>query len=426
MRVDPETGEVIEVSPQQQGLNDSRLEVAPDSQRISAAVGNYALEQTGFAGGHAMAAMNHVPSVFTVGIYNKRRIANTIIGGTTRRGRLAMPGHNRTRFKYGNYTAIGGRGIEKTPPWYAPDTLARFGNFAGRKVQRYMANDKFAFGKEKMAKYIPKEGNIFNSSFFGRQAAAQRIARSGFKDLDAFNAAKANVVNFLEATDPKLASLYKGTTVVDKQLMSNVISMSNSQGLSARAAGFQGGLFNRVDPRTRMIGEIANPEWLRGSDAAVRWLGHGGFAPGERIGLKGFAEGIGRAWKGGSAATEALATTARAGKVAKFATASVARTGALVAADGPLPILDAVAIAMLAYDVVSMGMEGVKGGIEFAGEAMTSLKGSLDKPVMGMGYVDNDVNATSRARGVAAIQNSRMNARSVLGNEASYLHGHFG
>jgi hypothetical protein len=46
--------------------------------------------------------------------------------------------------------------------------------------------------------------------------------------------------------------------------------------------------------------------------------------------------------------------------------------------------------------------------------------------MFGTGFKDNEVAATSRARGVMAIQNSRLNARSLLGSEASMMAAHFG
>jgi len=44
-------------------------------------------------------------------------------------------------------------------------------------------------------------------------------------------------------------------------------------------------------------------------------------------------------------------------------------------------------------------------------------------PNVGGNYFDTELNATMRQRAMSAIQNSRMNARSVLGNEARSLHG---
>lgn len=87
------------------------------------------------------------------------------------------------------------------------------------------------------------------------------------------------------------------------------------------------------------------------------------------------------------------------------------------------PILTAAAI----YDISKMAATAViGGGARFARDAMKSMQGSINKPAFGMGYVDNEVAATSRARGVAAIQNSRLNARSSLGSEAGMMASHFG
>ena len=87
------------------------------------------------------------------------------------------------------------------------------------------------------------------------------------------------------------------------------------------------------------------------------------------------------------------------------------------------PILTAAAV----YDISKMAATAViGGGARFARDAMKSMQGSINKPAFGMGYVDNEVAATSRARGVSAIQNSRLNARSALGSEAGMMASHFG
>ena len=81
---------------------------------------------------------------------------------------------------------------------------------------------------------------------------------------------------------------------------------------------------------------------------------------------------------------------------------------------------------MLAYDVGKLAGQGVANGIDLAKDAVKSFQGSIYKPAFGMGYRDNETAATSRARGVMAIQNSRLNARSVLGSEAGMMAAHFG
>lgn len=81
---------------------------------------------------------------------------------------------------------------------------------------------------------------------------------------------------------------------------------------------------------------------------------------------------------------------------------------------------------LLAGDLVKMGAKAMGAGAELALDAGKSVMGSSRKPTFGMGFRDNSVAASARQRGVMAIANSQLNARSVLGNEASSLHAHFG
>ena len=96
---------------------------------------------------------------------------------------------------------------------------------------------------------------------------------------------------------------------------------------------------------------------------------------------------------------------------------------ALYGASKALPVVGQV---MLAYDLARMGGEVVKSGINLARDAEKSLQGSFNKSTFGMGYRDTQAAATSRSRGVMAIQNSRLNARSALGSEAGMMSAHFG
>lgn len=106
----------------------------------------------------------------------------------------------------------------------------------------------------------------------------------------------------------------------------------------------------------------------------------------------------------------------------KSGAAALTARGAAMA----IPGLNLVATAALVYDLAKMGGELIKSGVNLAKDGVKSLKGSIDKPMFGMGYKDNEIAATSRARGVMAIQNSRLNARSLLGSEGSMMAAHFG
>lgn len=100
----------------------------------------------------------------------------------------------------------------------------------------------------------------------------------------------------------------------------------------------------------------------------------------------------------------------------------------LVARYGPAALrsLSMLGTASLVYDLGKMAGEVVKSGINLAKDANKSLQGSINKPLFGMGYKDSEAAATSRSRGVMAIQNSHLNARSALGAEASMMAAHFG
>jgi len=91
-----------------------------------------------------------------------------------------------------------------------------------------------------------------------------------------------------------------------------------------------------------------------------------------------------------------------------------------------VPGLNLLATAALVYDLGRLGGEGIKSGINLIRDAGKSLQGSLGKPAFGMGYRDTEAASTSRSRGVMAIQNSRLNARSALGSEAAMMAAHFG
>lgn len=116
----------------------------------------------------------------------------------------------------------------------------------------------------------------------------------------------------------------------------------------------------------------------------------------------------------GASATSKLAVSG-AGKM-------LAMRGAAMA----IPVVNIVAAASFIYDIGQMAGEVVKSGINLAKDANKSLQGSIAKPAFGMGYKDTEAAATSRARGVQAIQNSRLNARSSLGTEGAMMAAHYG
>lgn len=114
---------------------------------------------------------------------------------------------------------------------------------------------------------------------------------------------------------------------------------------------------------------------------------------------------------------------------AQAAKAGGARVGLAVAGEiglAAIPGVNLVFAADLAYNLAKLAGAGVKAGINFGKDGLKSMTGTMNNGLFGNGYKDNEVAATSRSRGVAAIQNSRLNARSLLGSEGAMMHAHFG
>lgn len=92
-----------------------------------------------------------------------------------------------------------------------------------------------------------------------------------------------------------------------------------------------------------------------------------------------------------------------------------------------VPGLNLLFAADMAYQLSKLAGKGIAAGINFGKDGMKSMQGNMYNGILNAGsYKDDEVRATSRARGVAAIQNSRLNARSLLGSEGAMMAAHFG
>lgn len=138
-----------------------------------------------------------------------------------------------------------------------------------------------------------------------------------------------------------------------------------------------------------------------------------------------FSGGLLRQSRGGVEMLKVAGKYAASGG-SKLAATKFGAMGATRVAGAALAPLNVLATGQLIYDLAKgAGKVAVK-GVNFAKDAMKSMQGTINKPMFGSGFKDNEVAATSRSRGVMAIQNSRLNARSLLGAEASMLAAHFG
>jgi hypothetical protein len=175
-------------------------------------------------------------------------------------------------------------------------------------------------------------------------------------------------------------------------------------GLAARVAGQGAGT---VGVRGNMLASSMSGEATRYMAGYFR--GAMGFA--DAAGLEGIA------LKGAGKAVEHMA----AESIAKRGLAMGAKYAGMA-----IPGVNLLMTASLVYDLGKMAGEVVKSGINLARDAGKSLQGTIAKPMFGMGYKDTEAAATSRSRGVMAIQNSRLNMRSLLGNEASMMASYYG
>jgi hypothetical protein len=214
-------------------------------------------------------------------------------------------------------------------------------------------------------------------------------------------------------------------TIGFNQIADDALRGGNKVGLTgnlmASAGGTQGSRFVQGYFRGALghmdAGGLTD-DAMRGAQKAVSHLGMAL----EKQGLTRSGQAVaGRAFKEGVVKTIGLKRTMQVAGTKYGAMALGARYGAMA-----IPGLNLLATASLVYDLGKMGGELVKSGVNLAKDAVKSMKGSIDKPMFGMGYKDNEVAATSRARGVMAIQNSRLNARSMLGSEGSMMAAHFG
>lgn len=166
-------------------------------------------------------------------------------------------------------------------------------------------------------------------------------------------------------------------------------------------------------------------------------LAYGGVGSMRTTSTREMAKGFGRTMSREAAEKALLAegktVTGRAvaGTVAKKSGAYAATWLAGSALDGPLPIMDVAMTAWLIYDLAKLGAGMardfvVKPAVQFAKEGVSSVMGDVRRGPLEGSFKDNSAAMTSRSRGVAAIQNSRLNARSFLGAEAGAMAAHFG
>lgn len=379
----------------------------------------------------AYGLLDAVPGVATTTAWNIGRVSNTITGGGTagRARRFGLRGgspYNTGAFDY-NYSDRRGRGgmfgmrgggITQTlgprhmrrltrpanidPSFYGAksgiytpfNSLAGIGNRLFSRFEGSLRGNA-ATRVQAMVGAAPRvEGEaMFSSGTLGRISAMGKMSSMNTK---AFNK---NAINMRAAIADINPTYYNNTFAPGLRGLQN-----SGAGDDALRYAYRSGIGSTIN--SRIAGRAAG--YIQGAEAAYsgRAALHGALSTATGH----FRDGL---HVGAKAAVGPNATS-----LGKFVGKGYA-TGILRGASTAGWI-------MLAHDV-ALGVGRLAGaGIKTAFGAAQSTLGSINKGVMGMGFKDNAVAATSRQRGVMAIQNSRLNARSALGSEAAMLNAHFG
>jgi hypothetical protein len=206
---------------------------------------------------------------------------------------------------------------------------------------------------------------------------------------------------------------------------SNAIASTMTKGtLSNRITSFYSGALNAENMSTRSLATLNKGfKVLHGGDKTASRAAMAAFKTEMSVGGKYAGNAAMRALGGGKTVGAGFQMFRAGARAEGMLAMRLGATRIGGAALGPLSVLSN---AQLMYDIGKGIGKIAVGGMNFAKDALKSMQGSINKPMFGTGFKDNEVAATSRARGVMAIQNSRLNARSLLGSEAGMMAAHFG
>ena len=379
----------------------------------------------------AYSLFDTLPGATTTTAWNINRVRNTVNhGGTAGRARrFGLRGANPydTSFDYhygagrgkGGMFGVRGGGITQT---MGPRHL--------RRLTRGANIDPSFYG-EKSGIYTPFNSLAHNGNklFAWGEKRLKGDAATKVQELVGSAPRNAEQPMFASGTLGRISAMREMSTMSTRQFSKNVINMRAAiadinpdyyantfvrglKGLEHSGAGedalrfaYRSGIGSTLNSG-RLAGRIGG--YIQGAEAATQGRAalHGALSTADGF----FREGI---HIGAKAVIGPEATT----------------LGKLVGKGYATGALKGVSIAgwvLLAHDLALGAGKLIGAGVKGAIGAAQSTIGSINKGVMGMGFKDNVVAATSRQRGVMAIQNSRLNARSALGSEAAMLNAHFG
>ena len=197
------------------------------------------------------------------------------------------------------------------------------------------------------------------------------------------------------------------------------LDFMSSQALGATAKTFGTGTLTLTDNAEKVV---------RGLAKGIHGNGQFGVTVANRLGMAMPMTELGAAKMGqqllGQGIHKTLGTRGTLQAI-KYGGAKVGMAVGARAVAAAVPGLNLIFAADMAYQLAKLGGLAVKAGINFGKDGMKSMQGNMNSGMFGT-YKDDEVRATSRARGVSAIQNSRLNARSLLGSEGAMMASHFG
>ena len=342
------------------------------------------------------------------------QVGGSTLGGALRNNNPLGP---RTWTRYGSQEMFFSSGAKGTP--YTPfNFLAKGGNWAAR--QNLFGGE---LQKAAQAAHSGEGGaGAFAPGFISQMNAAERIGRGAAVKNPA------GLANYFSK-----AGLNVSEEVMASPLSARTATYASVQGAAtSKMAGYMAGLRDPQAIETAAgLGEKVGINFATGAGKAAAHLELGGFKAGEKIGARGLASGMKTAFgKGVLEAGEAAGAKVAAKFAAtKAGTWAAARFGGAAIGGMFTPAMPFIATAlaiMTAFDVAKMVGAGISAAPRFAMDAARSFTGGMNRQGFGVPYRTNELAVTSRARGVQAIQNSRLNARSVIGSEASGMAGYFG
>jgi hypothetical protein len=254
---------------------------------------------------------------------------------------------------------------------------------------------------------MARQGPIVGGGMFSQWMAAERVGKDSFK-LKELGGGDSHLGRYLARGQQGLTAAEMANPTMRRQAVLATMKGPIGQYTGGYLSGLRqtgAGMYSDV----LAGGKVQSREFQRGARAADRafeGIGLGGRA-GSKVGMKEGAKALGSTLRKGGY-----------GAAAKGAAALGIR-----AMGTQIPGVGTLMAIWTGYDIAKAIVPRVP---EFAANVYNSYTGWGNRRMFGAPFKTNEAAMTSRSRGVMAIQNSRLNARSVIGAEASGMHAYFG